>query len=723
MKRIIVYLFLLWIILCARIPLCAQIVDICAGDGTDSVTLSLNNYQYGLIQWQVSADGVLWQDIVDANDTILSFLPKGNGYYRAMISYNNCPYDSSQVSHIMLLPEAYAGPDRMVNAGCMTQLMGNELDGVRAMWEVLEGDDAVIDDVEDPYTLFSGTDSLYKLQWTLANECGVSHDTIEIRYVEPIFYDAIVVVDTTDQIFGDSLERYLGLYRIKFNDPVPVVTDSTILVGIPYGGFLRKVLYVEHRGDTVLMYTKQATLDDVIERGAISFDALAADQSTRNRGLYVRMNHLPTRGELLQNPQYRDGRIRYYDFPMGSAASDNISSPQSRGWNLGLPLFTSDHFNVNANIKISNINFGSADPYFDLSFQKDESGITGFWKVGMERNVSFKLKLEGSFSGTALKVPILPPFETRKLIMVGYIPVEVCLSYKSNFVVKGSASVTSKTFTVSGPYKVGLTLDINENEAKLHPTPPTESITVVPDANSAGYANVDLSLSLDHEVNLKLYEVLGPYFSMSTPKVSIGMCHTINNDDFIHNYHLKVEIPWKIGLKGEIFKRKMFDINYGDSWKVFNWSRPGKVQRYVDNSSDYHNFQVNDIVPVKVQVFGHAGTNLEDAPIAFMPLAEIGGDILNTESDISQIMSPVPNAKVTFSTTNGTLGHRVDVIDPNYGYSGLDFTSEPVEVYANQNGIATAYWKPNNPNFNFIEARVTDCSGKDVEGFSSGDCC
>lgn len=721
MKRIIVYLILLWVSLFIQVPLHAQVVDVCAGDGTDSVTLSVSNFQYGLIQWQNSSDGVLWFDIEDANDTILRFLPIEEGYYRAVITYMDCPYDTSQVSHIKMTPKAYAGPDKLANAGYMTQLRGNELEGVRSMWEVLEGDNAIIDDVEDPYSLFSGTDTLYQLQWTLANECGVSHDTVAVRFVEPIFYDKIVVVDTTDQIFGDSLERHLGIYRIAFNDPVPVITDSTILVGIPYGGFLRKVVYAEHREDTVVMYTQQATLDDIIVRGAFSFDALASNGRHRDRGLYVRMDHLPTRAELQQNLTTRDGRIPYYEFPTETSNLATPSSIQSRGWNFGLTPFSGDHFDINANIKLQDVRFSFFDPFFDYSVEKNETGMVTSYYVGVENTVSFKLKVEGSFDVTALEVPIIPEMSYHKLVMLGWIPIEVGATYNFKAKLKGSASVSSKSFDCTGRVRMSLALDADVDNGTAHTRfdPPQNSLFILPEEGSSmNDVSVDLSFSLEHKVDLKLYEIIGPFFSVATPKMSVGMCHTVHNNDNIHNYHLKGEIPWEIGLKGTILKKDILDIHYEDSKEIFNWSRPGIVERHVDNSYNYHDFQVNDIVPIKVKVSGHAVQNLAESPLALNPLFQVYNDFtsLFDVNNTSLVMFPVSRAKVTFSTNDGTLGHLADESDPNVGYSGLSFTADPVDAYTDNNGIATVYWKPNNPMFNVIKARVTNCSGEDVKG-------
>nr|MCR4877989.1 T9SS type A sorting domain-containing protein [Bacteroidales bacterium] len=167
-------------------PPSADVLDYCAE--MDSVRLSIGNYQYGNIQWQYSEDMFTWTDIPGANDTVYLLQPSDECFIRARMQYPNCPPDSSQVSHIRLSPSAYAGPDRVLNEGYVTHLFGNKVDNAYCVWQVIEGDSAELDDPTDRNTAFSGPDTLYRLTWTVDNACGVSTDTVEIRYVHTVMY-------------------------------------------------------------------------------------------------------------------------------------------------------------------------------------------------------------------------------------------------------------------------------------------------------------------------------------------------------------------------------------------------------------------------------------------------------------------------------------------------------------------------------------------------------
>lgn len=80
----------------------AQVINV---NVTGVAELHAGNYQFGDIQWQLSYDGYEYEDIENATDTVYSFVPEGNFYYRARISYGDCPDDYSQVCHVLVSPE------------------------------------------------------------------------------------------------------------------------------------------------------------------------------------------------------------------------------------------------------------------------------------------------------------------------------------------------------------------------------------------------------------------------------------------------------------------------------------------------------------------------------------------------------------------------------------------------------------------------------------------
>ena len=120
MKNIILALLLVCI---PFLSLDAQIINVCLEE--DSVTLAVENYQYGNIQWQQSTDNMNWEDIDGAIFHTYTCFPENSTYYRAWISFQSCPPDSSQVTFLQRIIQANAGPSKVLNTGFTTELFGN----------------------------------------------------------------------------------------------------------------------------------------------------------------------------------------------------------------------------------------------------------------------------------------------------------------------------------------------------------------------------------------------------------------------------------------------------------------------------------------------------------------------------------------------------------------------------------------------------------------------
>lgn len=288
-----------------------KMVHIC---GTEPVTLRTGNYQYGTIQWERSEDTINWETIPGAKDTVYTFTPERDMYYRVVNSYSLCPPEHSEIAHVTMPPKAHAGIDRVV-PGNSVSLMANIIPGAEGSWGILEVTGGSLSDINDPYAIFQGTDSLYSLTWTLTNQCGSSTDTLQIQFRENRYIKQLAIVDDTDQIISDSLQMEGGLYIIRFSDPAPEITDSTILAGITRGGFLRRVESFTVEDDTYTIHTSQASLEDVIIEGAIdlgaAFDIDTIIGTEKTHGHYQRLTSMPTRKELTTDPRFQTGQYVY----------------------------------------------------------------------------------------------------------------------------------------------------------------------------------------------------------------------------------------------------------------------------------------------------------------------------------------------------------------------------------------------------------------------------
>ena len=307
MKRISTFLLLAGLFFgCGQVVKAqTEVIDVCAGN--DTVELHLGNYQYGHIQWQFSPDNENYEMIEGATDTVYRFLPEKNGYYRAEAILPSCSPSYSRVCHIQLPPKADGGPDRVLAEGTGATLYALLEENCVGEWKILQGENGMLSDPNDPNCYFSGTDSEYLLTWTVTNPGGSLTDTVRIRYVQTVYNENFAIVDTTDVILSDSTQMINGLYIVQFSDDLVHIQDSTILIGIGEQGFLRKVLRYEVNGNVYTMQTEEAALSDLIIQGAMSIDRSNFDISDGKRKVFYRY---PTRKELMSE-EAKNGKCIY----------------------------------------------------------------------------------------------------------------------------------------------------------------------------------------------------------------------------------------------------------------------------------------------------------------------------------------------------------------------------------------------------------------------------
>jgi len=661
-----------------------EVLEYCVG--TDSVRLSIGNYEYGIVQWQVSQDTIEWTNIKDANDTFYVFYPEESGYYRARMTYNQCPSEYSQTIHLHLIPRADAGRDRVLNADQPAQLFGNEFEDATGLWTVLSGDSAAIDDPTDPYALFQGPDSLYVLTWTLTNSCGTSTDTVTLRFIHTVFADHIVVVDTTDLILNDSAEMATGIYRIVFNYPVPTIVDSTILVGIPNGGFLRKVMAFEQKGDTVEMYTQQATLDDLIEEGAFNFDGSVLNSSAVSPAKgpkapkgYVRVDHQPTRAELAENPDYLDGRVRFYEYPMECSVSDG-----SKSTSLKFP-FLPGNVDTNITLALTVSDFHAAPDFItDFDFYKAKNGgVHTYYLNQFRMPVSFILKLKASFNAHADIADFEEPiFIINKpvLFMVGPIPVVITAKYQLVGGLEGEAEIALlKSWSVTGEVVLGHELRYDDGEVLLRVFKPFQGFHAESVTPWTVNASVDFSFSVKNKLSLELYGRLGPYAEIG-PRMNLRSCFPVTSSENASTEYA-FDIPWKVGISMKALKRKIFDINYKGTFDtIYEKKNPDRLEKCAITPQNY-DMGGGVYHPVSFKVYG----------------------------DLSEFL--MSKLRVHVHCSSGHIEGYNQAFQP-----GHTWNKTTIDTMVSSGQLVDIYWKPDGVMPAVVEVYVYDCDGKHIDG-------
>lgn len=653
-------------------PPSADVLDYCAG--MDSVRLSIGNYQYGNIQWQYSEDMFTWTDILGANDTVYLFQPSDECFIRARMQYPNCPPDSSQVSHIRLSPTANAGPDRVLNEGYVTHLFGNKVDNAYCVWQVIQGDSAELDDPTDRNSAFSGSDTLYRLTWTVDNACGVSTDTVEIRYVHTVMYDAIAIVDTTDIILSDSAELASGIYRIIFSNPAPNITDSTVLMGMVHDGFLRKVLYFEYYGDTCEMVTSKGYIPDILKEGAINLEIpMSLAIPSQRGGAY----HTYTRAELLQDERYLSGNWNaLFNGMLPSNQRDGTVNP----WNIGdislglswklldvTPDFSDlkliEDWYVTPHLELITIPYPNANGYVQ-------------YKVGVMGNVVIDAGLHAdAFAGSfniskdipatlGLDIPFLAEAGlTGTIEFSASLGANLQSSYECHwqfskdvyYVEEGTVAVVANI-----PIPISRNKDVDSTQWEVKPYSPED------DSFSC---SLDLSLGFGPKLKAELLKSAEFYLEV-IPQITLNFCAGANG---FESEKTEIKLKEEFGLNIDICEWIKWNPNISLEQSLLTIKRPYRISANTNRNlvQPSANSYIQD--PIYVHVF-------------------------------NQNNKPRGGNRVLFEATGSVVSSA-----PSGSGSASAFAT------TNASGIAQIYWKPLSSNAT-LKASVLDCEGYHVKG-------
>ena len=650
----------------------AQVVDVCAGN--DSVVLRLGNFQYGYVQWQVSEDNETWSDIVGAVDTVYCFLPERPGYYRAEVKFPQCSEFNyhSQVTFVQMPPKVYAGPDMTVPVNVPVRLCASSFEGAEGEWRIIEGDNGVLDDVNDPRTMFVGSDGEYKLVWTLTNSCGASSDTVNINCVTMEYNSKLLIVDETDVILSDTLQMLNGEYAIVFTDTVPDVTEGTVLLGYREKPFMRKVTSFEKVGDVFVMQTEQAAISDIILSGAMCFDPIGDLGNIDTTRMKV-LERYPTRKELAADPfLLRDGGVY---FVKGKECSDDkgISVSIKNG-----KMTTSVSVNLSIfhpNLYGLELEFTEVwDPNFRTDINlRDDGELTKFYMGFYNEKITKTYKLKASKQVTATGIGWEGYLNPQQLIvggfMIGLIPTVVTV----DFPVSGSITASLQGLEVGYTTEWTGTHAIEWRDEGLIVIDKTDPVKKTWEPfNITGH--LDAKIGLGMRLGVMLVDALGP---TATVKGTFGpeLCFSITPPNT-----LAAELAWGADLDLAC-RLQAFSNKIGTNLLEHN----------------FHLFRGGELAPSKI--------------------LRAGGD--------QQVYNPMD---LGFVQSEGFLPDYIKVNTKGWFGSNMPFALvhfEPDEggevsadcVIANANGVASVKWKPGSTaGLHRLKARVYNCDGKQIAG-------
>lgn len=658
----------------------AQIVNVCLEE--DSVTLAVENYQYGNIQWQLSTDNENWENIEGAIFHTYTCFPENSTYYRAWITYQNCPPDSSQITFVQRKIQANAGPSKVLNTGFTTELFGNEPNGTLGHWSILSGNGGQLSAYDSSYSLFYGTDSLYSLSWTLTGACGTTHDTITIEYVSNVYNDNVVFVDTTDLIVSDSAEMANGVYRIVFSDSVSI-SYATILLGLQDDGFLRKVQSCIYMGDTCCMNTVQATLSELLITGAIHIEDFASmiygqDKSIPN---VVKLDHCPTRAEILSDSLFNPDKVYYYmetvmDFDESQLVGNKnaiLSFPS-----LGSPI------TIASGVQITGFNM-SCHPHlgFEMASRWNEPVSLSFGSYNGDFETNLKIRFPENSVTFNAKEKIIWKKKIRLRVMVGGFPIFTSLNFKLSTFLDGFANYT-EPFEIEinqhTDYDARIFVD-NGVPGKIFDVNGSLTADMVDYDDELRTGEAGIEVSLIGEIAVTFYGSISAYFDIG-PKAGWSLC--VGNDGNGHwgnQQGFYVQGYAKVGLRPAALLQFLgdWDLYYDFDFLKWDMRRPNRIEYISGNNQQFEGNNMPVAQPIRIKSY----------------------DYFN---------NPSPNNYIYFEPENGGTVNSSD----NHFVTDDD-------------GIAEAIWYPATPESK-LKVGAFDCNGKYINGgpiiiTTAGDIC
>ena len=703
----------------------AQPTTIC---GTDTVILHVSNYQYGTIQWEESLDSLNWVAIEGARDTVYSFYPIEAKYYRAVVSFTDCPQVLSLVTHIQLPPVANAGPDRQTSFP-MINLMANTSPGASGIWSIISGNGASLTDPNSPSSTFSGPDSAYTLVWTLSNTCGTSSDTLLIEFTNIDFYDEIVIVDSTDQMLSDSIQQSQGIYIVKFSSPVSIKPDTTILLGLVNNGFLRKIDSCIFLSDTCILFTSQGTLEDITKEGSIDIGAVFSLDTTVSKNSYIqRLNYLPTRQELLTDPKFKTGFFYYQttDATDYMAEGINFGKNERKGGGSDIDIYFNSVLYSSGNDKVTLNGYYKFTPNFvadfDYSWFTVKSCNIGLYNANITRDYNLTFKTSSAINLVNQNITLLSIAKNTVLIIAG-VPVwiKTKLSFDININSSISANLNLTTgYTHSSDYTAAI---VYQNGSFSYPFSRTSEITTNYSASLTG--DINNSITIGPVLEFDAYSVLGPYFS-----ASLNLDANICTSPPYWQSNVNVDGEIKVGAKAEVLGKTIFDINHPWSQGFYHLQIPSTIEE-VSGNNQLFTLGVPLSNAIKVKAKSNTGFPVPGVPITFSPLN--GGTVQNTivftdqQGEAETIWTPgaATSSSLQASAKNCQQNHissspltftaNQNLVAPNCANSSLSVTikANSTNIYPQGNlGVKPYLYSTNGINYSSIPPLISPVQGQ-----------
>ena len=652
--------------------------------GEDTIKIYLDNFEYGVVDWQESADGINWLDIKNEHDTVLVYFTNDEKYIRGCVTTTECEQVFSNPVLIRQKPVAFAGLDKEI----MTKgiyLKGNVVDGAIGEWKIVSGSGNTLVVTDSCSAFLSGTTgSVSQVTWTLTNDvCGSSTDTIEISFIKNEYNPHWLLIDETDSIIYSLSDINSGIYYVLFSSSDIEVSDSTVLIGYAGDGFLRRVNSYDYINDsTFRFYTSDGEIEDLLIEGVLNTgdDVDNQNSSLKSAEAPQVLNHLPTRKELKSNAKYKDGLFVYY-YPDDNSASKwvkSYSTLQDGGIDINLDCEAEVEINDNSNLTIGlNGNMGFNPNFvFDYGIRcgfphhwwKFECGLN-YLKAGMENatlsyGIGLSIKGDISLGDTVYnkkKKVNLYKKKSKKVILAGGVPIVVVNSVTFDFSIipkleaaieAGYSWERSSVFSAYLYKRRGKSLKVickKENSI----TASEYSVEI------KGNAGVDFILSAN--VDMKLYGFIGPYLKIPVkigPEICASTKEVLGEEDdmlYAWGFNVPLTIDAIIGCKMKVFRKMLFNASVSTNLYETGFYLPYNIDLISGNHQSAIPGKKIEL-PFRLQIKNSKGGSTWNVPVFF--------HVVNGDGELSE--------KLVYSDWDGYVENYLTLGDSSYNRIKVD---------------------------------------------------
>ena len=601
----------------------------------DTIKLKADNHQYGTLEWQKSIDGIKWENIHNAHDSIYVFTTTKAAYYRVVNKFPNCEPIISLTTLVQRPPIANAGQDRLINDSFLF-LSGNSALASTGTWSVIEGTGGTILEPNNPNSKFTGTTGNYKLLWSLQNDCGVSQDTLNVKFINNQYHNKIVIVDETDNVLSTPTEIANGNYNIQFSTPIPVIDNETILIGTVGNGFLRKVNSVTQNGNTFTMSTSQGKLKDIFVEGGFELGNVFEIDSilpASRMAQYKRLNHIPTRAQILSNPNLQTG-VHYFLVDESITSQDN-SVQMSRSLNTN-STFNTNNTNPSFSFTFNNtlVNQGGFNIKLEggLTFTPNvyadfETGLFNTkFNVGLNNATlvnDYKFILQHTTSNNLINQDFnLFNYDRLVYFLVGGVPVLVNVNVQ--FDGNATAEVaTDLSFTHEYVNTITTNAGISLNNGNWSYNYADDVQTTV-DNNLSLTGSLTQTFEIGPKLSFMIYGVAGPYIDAKLTEDFNICASSVNAGALNWNADFNLGAKFTLGARAEIANYALFD--YSKTWEnreLYTVKFPYSIEYHSGNHQQFTN-GTPLTNPLKVRVMSNKGFAVPGAVVKFEPFQNNG---------------------------------------------------------------------------------------------------